>query len=134
MIYRLILIALTAILLLGCKTLDGTYSPGCLAYSGSNIELSNGNFVWEKFSDAVVIDDDGNVVNQFPGFPLRGSYRIDGQTVHMTSAAGESLARMYILAKGDRQYLLTVGQFESLGQAGSLDECALVRGGYQDNR
>ena len=66
-------------------------------------------------------------------FRCGGSYRIDGQSVHMTSAAGESLAKMYILEKGDRQYLLSVGQFESLGQTGTYDECAMVRGGYQDN-
>jgi hypothetical protein len=125
---------LSVVPLLGCKTLEGKYSPGCIAYAGSNIELSNGNFSWEKFTDAVVIDDAGNVVNQFPGYPLQGSYRIEGQTLRMESASGEALSIMYFLQHGDREYLLTVEQFEALGETGEFDECALVLGGYQDNR
>lgn len=114
--------------------LEGTYSPDCMAYAGSNIEFIDGNFVWEKFTDAVVIDDAGNVVNQFPGYPLQGSYRVDGQTLHMESASGEVLSIMYILQRDNREYLLTFEQFETLGETGEFDECALVLGGYQDNR
>jgi len=131
---RLILIALTVVPMLGCKTVEGTYSPGCMAYAGSNIELGNGKFVWEKFTDAVVIDDDGNVVNSFPGYPLQGSYHVAGQVLNMDSASGEALSKMYILQRDNREYLLTVEQFKALGETGEFDECALVLGGYRDNR
>ena len=105
-----------------------------MAYAGNKIELNAGKFVWEKFTDAVVVDDAGNSVNQFPGFPMQGSYRIEGQTLHMNSAAGESLTDMYLLQHDNRQYLMTVEQFEHLRKTGEYDECALVLGGYQDNR
>ena len=105
-----------------------------MAYAGSNVELSNGKFTWEKFTDAVVIDDAGDVVNQFPGYPLEGSYRTEGQTLHMESVSGEALSSMYFLQHDNREYLLTAEQFEVLGETGEFDECALVLGGYQDNR
>ena len=44
---------LIATLLFGCASHDGTYSPGCIAYEGSKISLSDGQFVWEKFTDSV---------------------------------------------------------------------------------
>ena len=131
---RLVLTLFLVIPLAGCKTLEGKYSPGCMAYAGSNIELGSGNFAWEKFTDAVVIDDAGIIVNQFPGYPLQGSYRIEGQTLRMESAAGDALSNMYFLQHDNREYLLTAEQFEALGETGEFDECALVLGGYQDNR
>jgi len=105
-----------------------------MAYAGSNIELSDGKFEWEKFTDAVVIDDTGKVVNQFPGYPLQGSYRTAGEILHMESASGEAMSNMFILQRDDREYLLTVEQFKALGETGEFDKCALVLGGYQDNR
>ena len=79
---RVISTTLSAVFLFGCVSHEGTYSPDCIAYAGSNISLSDGQFVWEKFTDEVVVDDDGKIINQFPGFPMRGSYRVDGKTVH----------------------------------------------------
>ncbi len=49
---------LIACLLVGCVSHEGTYSPACIAYAGSKINLTDGQFVWEKFSDSVVVDDD----------------------------------------------------------------------------
>ena len=87
---RITSIALTAALLFGCVSHEGTYSPDCIAYAGSNNRLGDGQFVWRKFTDSVVVDDAGEVVNQFPGYPMRGIYRIDGQTLYIESDEGES--------------------------------------------
>lgn len=125
--------ALIAALLFGCVSYEGTYSPDCIAYAGSNVELSGGQFVWEKFTDQVIVDHDGNVVNQFPGYPMRGTYRIDGQAVYMESATGESMENMYLHRRDDRYYLLTAGQFEALEKTGEHADCALMlRGNPND--
>ncbi len=118
--------AVVVALLFGCVSHDGTYLPGCQAYAGSSIKLSGGQFVWEKFTDSVVLDDAGNVVNQFPGFPLQGSYRIDGQTLNLEVASGESLPKMYLQQRDKRHYLLTAEQFETWESTGKHDDCALV--------
>jgi len=109
----------------GCVSHDGTYLPGCSAYAGNKITLDQGRFVWEKFTDAVVVDEDGEIVNQFPGYPLEGSYRIDGQMLQMEALSGESLESMYLQKSGEQRYLLTADEFASWEQSGRREECAL---------
>lgn len=133
MVPRIILCTLTAILLFGCVSHEGTYLPDCIAYAGSNIILDDGQFVWEKFTDSVIVDEGGEIVNQFPGYPMRGSYRIDGQTLYMESAAGETMDKMYLHRRDSRQYLLTAEQFEAWQATGEHAECALMLDGNPDN-
>ncbi len=130
---RIISTTLTAALLVGCVSHEGTYSPGCIAYAGSTISLSDGQFVWEKFTDSVVVDDDGEIINQFPGFPMRGRYRIDGQTLYMESNDGDSLEEMYLHRRDNRQYLLTAEQFEAWETTGKHADCALLLDGNPDD-
>jgi len=132
MTFRVISALVTAILLFGCVSHEGTYSPDCIAYAGSNISLSDGQFIWEKFTDAVVVDEDGEIVNQFPGYPMRGSYRIEGQIVQMESDAGVSMEKMYLHTRDNRQYLLTAEQFEAWEKAGEPADCALMLNGDPD--
>ena len=120
-------------LLAACVSHEGRYSPACVAYAGSNIELRSGEFAWEKFTDSVVVDDDGEIVNQFPGYPMQGNYRIDSQAVLMESAAGESLATMYLHQRDHRHYLLTAEQHAAWESGSTFAECALVLGGIPDH-
>ncbi len=129
---RNIATVLIAFLISGCVSHEGTYSPDCIAYAGSNISLSDGQFVWEKFTDEVIIDDDGEIVNQFPGYPMQGSYRIEGQTVHMESDAGDLAIKMYLHRRDNRQYLLTADQFEASENTGKHADCALMLGSDPD--
>ncbi len=125
-------ITLIACLLAGCVSHEGTYSPACIAYAGSKINLNDGQFVWEKFTDSVVVDDDGKIVNQFPGYPMHGAYRIDEQMVYMDSASGEPMENMYLQRHDDRYYLLTAEQFDAWEKTGEYAECALMLGGSPD--
>ncbi len=117
---------LLAGLLAACVSHEGRYSPACVAYAGSNIELRSGQFVWEKFTDSVIVDDDGEIVNQFPGYPMQGRYHVDGQAVLMESSSGESVAIMYRHQKDHRHYLLTVEQHEAWERDSTFADCALV--------
>jgi len=130
---RCYVITLAVLLLAACNSYEGTYSPSCVAFAGSNIVLTNGRFTWEKFTDAVVVDDEGNVVNQFPGYPMQGSYRIEGRTVHMKATSGEPLADMYLHEHNDRQFLLTEEQSKAWNDTGEIAQCALVLGGNDRN-
>ena len=130
---RLVLTVLLAVSLPGCAAHEGTYSPDCIAHEGSNVSISNGQFVWEKFTDSVVVDDAGNVVNQFPVYPKQGTYRIEGQTLYLEATSGEPMANMYLQQRNDRHYLLTAAQFEAWQETGADDACVLVLGGRRDN-
>jgi len=122
---RLVTITLLAALLSACPSHEGTYSPGCIAYAGSNITLNDGQFVWEKFTDALVVDDEGNVVNQFPGYPMRGSYRVEGQTVYLDPDTGGPVQRMYLHRHRDSYYLLTADELSILETTGNIADCTL---------
>ena len=133
MITRQLITIAAALLFAACASHDGMYSPSCVAYAGNNIELNGGHFTWEKFTDSVVVDDDGNVVNQFAGYPLSGNYRIDGESVFLESSSGEPVATMHLYQHEDRSYLLTTEQRQDWESTGKLAECALVLGGNPNN-
>jgi hypothetical protein len=121
----LVLIAL----LTGCASHEGTYTPACTAYAGDEIELADGRFVWDKFTDQVVIDDAGEKVDQFPEHPVRGRYRIEGSKLILESDGAGPLPGMVLHRQGNDRYLMTDEQFEAFSQTGELDDCALILGG-----
>ncbi len=122
---RFVAITLLAVLLSACPSHEGTYSPSCIAYAGSNITLNDGQFVWEKFTDALVVDDEGNLVNQFPGYPMRGSYRVEGQAVYLEPDTGGSLQHMYLHRHRNNYYLLTADEFKLWEKTGNIADCTL---------
>ena len=124
---RFVATAFLAVMLSGCLSHDGTYLPGCIAYAGNKITLSNGQFVWEKFTDAVVINDDGEVVNQFPGYPMRGSYRIEKQMLYLQPNSGDQVPVMYLQQHENRFYLLTADEFAAWEKTGNYADCTLQR-------
>jgi hypothetical protein len=111
----------------GCKPYEGLYAPSCAAYSGSEIELSGGRFIWSKFTDQVVVDDQGNTVDPFPGFPREGVYEVDGKTITLTPASGEAPETLFIVAEGADVYLLTTAENTEYSAGGALPRCALKR-------
>lgn len=117
---------LTVLFLAGCASHEGEYSPACVAYAGSIVSLDGSQFVWERFTDQVRVDDDGKVIDPFPGYPRRGSYTLDGRAVYMTSESGESLETMYLHKRDDAYLLLTAEENTSWQQTGSFDECVLT--------
>ncbi len=122
---RIVAAALSAVVLSGCLSHEGPYLPGCIAYAGNKITLGNGRFVWEKFTDAVVINDDGEVVNQFPGYPMRGSYRIEEQTVNLQPDSGDQVPGMYLQQHENSFYLLTADEFSEWEKTGNYAGCTL---------
>ena len=117
-----------AMLMWGCVSWEGTYAPACTAYAGSRIELAGGRFEWDRYTDQVVIGDDGKPVDPFPGYPLRGSYRIEGRTVLMTTADGEALAPMHLLRDAGTVFLYTAAEFDAFLANGERASCPLALG------
>ena len=123
---RIFTTTLFAILLSSCMSYDGRYSPDCVAFEGNIIVLSEGRFLWEKFTDQVFVNDDGEIVDAFSGYPMEGAFRIDGQSVHLRTDTGKSVQTMVFHERNKHQYLLTAEQFAELESSGTFPECALV--------
>ena len=124
------MVMVPAILLAGCASFEGIYAPSCAAYEGDRIALDGGEFVWDRFTDAIPVDDDGNPVDATPGYPLRGRYSGPDGRLDLETAAGEALDSLYLHREEGIYYLLTEEQNEQLGTTGRIPECALVRGGF----
>ena len=115
----------------GCAAdtnIAGTYVPSCVAYEGNTIELSEGRFTWDKFTDEVTVDEDGNELDPFPGFPVRGTYVVEDDVVRLTTDVGELAGEMHLVHRPDQVYLLTGEEFESWKQDGTVPNCALLLG------
>lgn len=124
---------LTILLLAGCASHEGKYSPNCVAYAGSTVSLDGETFVWDRFTDQVRVDDNGNIIDGFPDYPKRGSYRIDGQTVYMESDSGQSMDNMYLHQSDATYLLLTAEENMSWQQTGEYGDCVLTLG-YANNK
>jgi hypothetical protein len=115
----------------GCATgsdVTGSYSPSCVAFEGNTIELSENRFTWDKFTDEVTVDDTGNEVDPFPGFPVRGVYAIEDDVVSLTTDVGELAAELYIVRRPGQVYLLTESEFEAWQKDSTVPDCALLLG------
>jgi hypothetical protein len=123
-----------ALSLCACVSVDGRYSPSCPAFSGSTIEFDGGRFEWDKFTDVVRVDDEGKVIDAFPDYPKRGSYRIDGARIEMTAAGGEKLPPMYRVRFDGRSYLYTEQEYAAWQKDGSRARCALALDDDKDAR
>lgn len=120
-------VTLTALLLLvACKAYEGEYAPGCIAYAGSRISLDSGRFVWDRFTDQVTVDADGNVVDPYPDYPKHGTYTIEGDAVIMATESGESMETLYLHRDGDRHRLLTAEQDAEWKESGAYADCVLT--------
>lgn len=126
---RFAALALGVCLLAGCNYVDGSYYPGCVAFAGDKVRLAEGRFVWDKFTDQVIVDDDGTAVDQFPAYPRQGTYELKGQTLQMRFDDGEAQTTMHLVRQDDRVVLLTQAQFDDWEATGRHDDCALTREG-----
>ena len=124
--YCKIVTVLAGFIVAGCASHEGEYSPGCIAYAGSTITLDGGRFVWERFTDQVKVDEEGRVVDPFPGYPKRGTYTIDGQTVYLASNNGTTLDTFYLHERDGAHLLLTAEENASWQQTGRYSDCVLT--------
>ena len=124
---RISLLTAIALPISACASIEGVYLPACEAYAGSEIRLVDGRFHWSKFTDQVEVDDDGNTVDPFPGFPLKGDYRVDGKTVTLTPESGQPAETMYLLEIAGEVYLLTAREKAGMKAGDERPKCALRR-------
>jgi len=113
-------------LLAGCAGNSGTYAPDCVAFEGDTIELADGKFMLDKFTDQVEVDESGNVRDPFPGYPMRGTYRFDGHVLHLQSDSGTTLPDLYLVKRDGHKNLLTSKQFDVWKTDQTMDDCVLT--------
>ncbi len=113
----------------GCAaSIDGVYRPDCPAFEGDVITLDAGEFVWDRFTDAVEIDSRGNRIDPFPDYPIYGRYSRDGKRLELAANDGRTLEPLHVHREsGSAAYLLTAGEHRRLVDSGRRNPCALAR-------
>jgi len=109
----------------------GMYAPSCVAFEGSTIELTDQRFTWDKFTDEVTVDAAGGEVDPFPGFPVRGTYTIEGDELRLRTDVGELAAVLHLVRRPGQVYLLTAEEFEAWQKGGAVPNCALLQGAWE---
>ena len=133
MVIRLTSTLLLLVCLAGCKAIDGTYFPGCAAYAGDRVELRNGRFKWDKFTDAIEVDEAGKPVDSFPDYPKHGDYRIDDTTLTFTFEGGGPTETFHIHEHESMGLqLLTDAQLAAVEVGGLDEDCALTQVGPKE--
>ena len=127
MFRRVAAFTLVLCILAGCRAIDGAYSPGCMVHAGNRIHLDGSQFVWEKFTDQAMADANGNRIDPFPGYPRRGSYRVDGRSVTLDFAGDDPVEVLHVHEHQGRYVLLTTPQAEAWDATGRFDPCVLTR-------
>ena len=116
-----------AVFLCSCTTVDGFYTPSCVAYEGSEIELSADRFTWRRFTDERKLDEHGQPLEPFPGFPKTGRYEEHGSRIDLIPEDGSPVVRLHVKVESKETYLLTDAENDGLLEDGKMPECALRR-------
>jgi len=120
-------LGVTALLLGGCAShLEGVFEPACIAYEGDRIKLGSGRFEWDRFTDAIPIDEDGNRLDPFPGYPKTGQVVQEEERLTWNADDGSAIGERYLLDYRGRTYLLTWEQNEAVLDGEEMPACALV--------
>ena len=119
--------ALTAAGLAGCRSPDGRYLPDCRAYAGDELELAAGRYEWNRFTDMRRVDEAGNVVDPNPGFPKSGVFERTNGMLRLLDDGGSVIATWHAQERAGRLYLLTDAQQSAWSASGAWPDCPLVR-------
>ncbi len=122
--FRTALILLT-LLIAACANHEGLYEPACIAYEGDRIELKDGRFEWQRFTDERTVDEAGKVLNPFPGFPRLGTYREKAGRLTLVTDKDVRLDDWFVVVRGEQHYLLTTRQHNAFLESGELPDCVL---------
>lgn len=124
-VQRLSLFAATATLAACASTVDGVFEPACIAYEGDTIEMVDGRFEWRRFTDQVMVDDDGNRIDPFPDYPIAGKYSVKGERVTFVPDGSAAPRERYLLEYRQALYLLSYDENEAALDTDIIPSCAL---------
>jgi len=123
-ISRLAFLAIT-LLFVSCANHEGWYEPDCIAYEGDKIELRDGRFEWQRFTDQREVDQNGNVAEPFPDYPKTGTYTLSDSRIQLITKDGTALGDWFLVVHAGKRYLLTPKQHNAFTESNDMPRCVL---------
>ena len=114
-------------ILCGCSSIEGLYAPACTAYEGDEIRLVEGRFTWRRFTDQRTLDEQGQLVDPFPGYPKNGVYEYREPVLILTPDSDSGNTGFFLLDEKRGVYLLTGAEKQRYDIDGEIPACALRR-------
>lgn len=96
-----------------------------MALEGDKVVFVDGSFEWHKFTDERVLDDDGNVIDPFPGYPLTGRFKLRNSVVEFVTVEGAKPEDMHLFEDEMDVYLLTAEENAAAVAGEGLPACPL---------
>lgn len=122
---RVVSLIAALLLLAACSTHSGVYSPNCLAHEGDTIVLAESRYEWRRFSDQIIIGDDGNPVDTASKFPQHGDYSISEDSVKFVADNSAEISHRTLMRADGDVFLLTRDEFSAMKSTGEVPDCAL---------
>lgn len=113
----------------GCDDFDGEYLPDCAAHAGDRVTIEGTRFSWDRFTDAVRVDDDGNRIDAFPNYPKSGSISAADGKMRFVDDAGEEIAMRHVVVRDGVIALLTEAEHGQWETTGNWPDCPLSTAG-----
>lgn len=121
---RAILLLLT-LSFVACASHEGVYEPACIAYEGDRLSLVAGRFEWQRFTDERIVNEAGEAVAPFPGFPKSGTYKVADGRLQLTADDNVRLDDWFTIDHAGQRYLLDAKQHNAFLADGDLPDCVL---------
>ena len=120
-------LTILSLFLVACANHNGIFEPACMALEGERFELRNGTYSWQRFTDQIDVDEEGNRIDPFPGFARTGLYTVEQGRVYLKDSDGQTLTERYMREYDSELYLLTKEQHDHILSGADMPECALHR-------
>jgi len=89
------------------------------------LTLAGSRFEWQRFTDERIVNESGEVVPPFPGFPKSGTYRVTEEKLQLVTDDNVRLEDWFTVDHAGHRYLLDAKQHNAFLDNGKLPECAL---------
>ncbi len=122
---RVLALALAGLFLSGCRDQTVIFEPACIAFSGDRITITADQYIWDRFTDARSVGDDGQLVDPYPDYPKTGPVVRAGKQLTFADGAGATIAIFHIHEQDGIRYLLRDEEYKRVASGGALAECAL---------
>jgi len=91
------------------------------------VSLSDSRFEWHKFTDQREINEQGEIIDPFPGFPKSGAFADRDGRIEFQPDDGSIIADHFVVEHLDDWFLMSQNEHQRFLTENQISNCALRR-------